>query len=224
MWYHFSFPPCSPTTNWSQSSFPLKSLVTSESFSLQCSGLSGPVNCCWYTNQKQFVIHGPGAAITPVDFKQAEKYDVFAPAAQHTQGLWVEVTIKREIRATEADGRGIYLTSIPRVCVFCVHACECVCVPWASLIMLPLIFDSGFLTDLGSHWLSKLTDQWTQRISCLCLPSTGFTGMATMPNLSTWVLEIELGSSCLHWKHFTCLPQPFISNLRVHPCPREPRE
>lgn len=66
------------------------------------------------------------------------------------QGLWVGGDDK-EIRDIEADGRGIYLTSIPCVCVLCVHVCECVCAPWASLIMLPLIFDSGFLTDLGSH-------------------------------------------------------------------------
>ena len=58
MWCQFSLPTHSPTTNWSPFSFPLKSDVTSESFSLQCSKQSLPVNYCWYTNQNRFVILG----------------------------------------------------------------------------------------------------------------------------------------------------------------------
>lgn len=58
MWSHSSLLARSHITNWSPSSFSLKSDVTSESFSLQCPRQSLPVNYCWHTNQNRFVILG----------------------------------------------------------------------------------------------------------------------------------------------------------------------
>lgn len=66
IWCHFSCPTHSPTPDRSSSSFPLKSDVTSESFSLQCSRKSLPVNYCWQTHQKRFVIFGSSRDCYPL--------------------------------------------------------------------------------------------------------------------------------------------------------------